>query len=36
MGGHAVQQQQHFKSGIMGAQADVDVGEIIFSPKCTC
>lgn len=36
MGGRAVQQQQHFKSWVMGAQGDVDVGKIIFSPKCTC
>lgn len=36
MGGRAVQQQQDFKSWLMGAQGDVGVGKIIFSPKCTC
>lgn len=36
MGGRAVQQQQHFKSWVMSAQDDVDVGKIIFSSKCTC
>lgn len=31
MGGRAVQKRQHFKSEVMGAQGDGDVGRIVFS-----